>query len=71
MLKKLAIVGLMSGFTIASFAQAPVASTPAKPATPVAAEHKAETPKPVKHMKKHHSHKKAATGADTTAAPAK
>ena len=80
MFKKIAVAVLISGVTIASFAQtgagAPT-SVPAKPAAPVAApatpaatEQKAETPKPAKHVK-HHHHKKAAAKADTPAAPAK
>ncbi len=73
MLKKIAVAVLISGVTIASFAQtgagAPT-SVPAKSATPAATEQKAETPKPAKHMK-HHHHKKAAAKADTPAAQAK
>ena len=80
MFKKIAVVVLISGVTIASFAQtgagAPT-TLPAKTAAPVAAsatpavsEQKAEAPKPVKHAK-HHHHKKAAAKADTPAAPVK
>lgn len=68
MFRKIAIAALISGFTVASFAQAG-ASTTAKPATPAATEQKAETPAPAKHVKKHRHHKKAAAKADT-AAPA-
>ena len=71
MFKKIAIAALISGFTVASFAQAGATSTtPAKTAAPAATEQKADMPKPAKHVK-HHHHKKAAAKADTTAAPAK
>ncbi len=78
MFKKIAVAVLISGVTIASFAQAgagapttvPAKPVAAAPATPAATEQKAETPKPAKHMK-HHHHKKAAAKGDTPAAPAK
>lgn len=71
MLKKIAIAALISGFTIASFAQAGATSTtPAKTAAPAATEQKADTPKPAKHAK-HHHHKKADAKTDAAAATAK
>ena len=80
MFKKIALAVMISGVTMASFAQAGAGaptSIPAKPAapaatpaTPAATEQKVVTPKPAKHVK-HHHHKKAAAKADTPAAPAK
>lgn len=74
MLKKIAVAALISGFAIASFAQAgATASASDKTAAPAATEQKAETPKPAKHVK-HHAKKKTeakAEKAETPAAPAK
>jgi hypothetical protein len=71
MLKKIAIAVLTTGFAVASFAQVGAGAPNSIPHDPPkAAEQKAETPKPVKHVKKHHKHhhhKKTAPKADTAA----
>ena len=59
MLKKIVVTALISGFAIASFAQASAtASTPLKSSVPVAAEQKEDAPHCEKHGKHHHCDKK-------------
>ena len=73
MLKKIAIATLISGFAIASFAQAgATAATSAMTTAPVATEQKTDKPhcdpKNHPHCKNHHHHKKAEAKIEAPAA---